>query len=276
MFTLFSNFYPPLVPDTLREIYWYLNFPQRILASLPGLTFAGLGVVLIVFAFIVYRKRQPWTLAALLLPLVFTFFAAALHKYPLNNRLLLFWTPSIIILMSLGIGAIDRLGRSKILAILCFGVVSFHPFVDALNTLLTPSDYPQVREALSSIRRQYQADDRLYVYYKAMPSMEYYGLRQGFTPEHLLEGVEARDNWSRYWQDIQRVRGYERVWFYFTHVFRWGDVDEERLYLMFLDQIGTRLKTHRWDGVSVYLYDLSIPERSDKSAQETDTVDNIE
>jgi hypothetical protein len=47
-----------------------------------------------------------------------------------------------------------------------------------------------------------------------------------------------------------------RVWVVFSHVWLAEGVDEQRLFLMKLDGMGTRLDAKRAAGASAYLYDL--------------------
>jgi len=43
----------------------------------------------------------------------------------------------------------------------------------------------------------------------------------------------------------------------FSHVATWHGVDEEKLFLSYLERIGTRKDTFNASGASVYLYDMS-------------------
>jgi len=72
-----------------------------------------------------------------------------------------------------------------------------------------------------------------------------------------------------YQEDLDKLRGQKRVWILFSHIWRTGGVDEEVLFLNYLDMIGSRLDSIQATGASAYLYDLSIrgPFRSSSAAR---------
>ena len=57
-------------------------------------------------------------------------------------------------------------------------------------------------------------------------------------------------------QELQQLSGHGRFWFIFSHVYNWAAVNEEILFLEYLDSQGTRLDGFRAKGAAAYLYDL--------------------
>jgi hypothetical protein len=93
------------------------------------------------------------------------------------------------------------------------------------------------------------------VYYSAERPLEYY-LSQFAADVPFAVGVNSRDNWMGYLEDLSRWRGKGRVWFLFSHVLKEEGVDEEKLFTQYLTSIGQRLDSFNRDGASAYLYDL--------------------
>jgi hypothetical protein len=65
-----------------------------------------------------------------------------------------------------------------------------------------------------------------------------------------------------YEKEIKKLQGKQLVWILFSHICIWEGVDEEKLFLMFLDKMGRCLKKftlrtfalQKNNKVSVYLY----------------------
>lgn len=57
--------------------------------------------------------------------------------------------------------------------------------------------------------------------------------------------------------DLGKLRGNKRVWILLSHVCTWKGVDEEKLFLSYLNKLGKKLYAYKSIGASVYLYDLS-------------------
>jgi hypothetical protein len=85
----------------------------------------------------------------------------------------------------------------------------------------------------------------------------YYGPRYGLAEGDYVLGTIARRDTSRYLEQLDDLGGNARVWVIFSHTTEKRGVDEERLFLDYLDQIGTRLDAVRSVEASAYLYDLS-------------------
>ena len=95
----------------------------------------------------------------------------------------------------------------------------------------------------------------------AQPAFDYYAATYGFGESDpgrtsVMRGIEARENWQAYFDEVDRLRGTGRVWMLFSHVFTWGSASEERVILFRLDQIGKRLEAFSRADASAYLYEI--------------------
>jgi hypothetical protein len=64
----------------------------------------------------------------------------------------------------------------------------------------------------------------------------------------------STEEWERYRNDLDRLRGHKRVWLIFSHAYLWK---ENRMIQSYLDSIGKRIDFFEAPGSFVYLYDLS-------------------
>jgi hypothetical protein len=228
-----------------------------------GLTFTGIATAATIWGAWVMLRERSEQLFLLTLPIVFALFASALHRYPFRGRLLLFAVPSIYLLISAGLAAVRR--KTWIVApglgMLLIVLLLFHPLKDAGLNFLRPRGVEEIRPVVEYVQRHRAEGDILYCYYDAQEALKYYIFEGRLRPIPLIEGIEGRQNWKKYRQDLDQLRGDPRVWILFSHVYRDGGVDEERYFLDYLDSMGTRVDGFQATGSSAYLYDLSAKER---------------
>ena len=77
-----------------------------------------------------------------------------------------------------------------------------------------------------------------------------------FHPDDVRPGIESRADPAGYLRDLKRMAGRPRVWIVFSHIANWGGVDEEKIFLDYLDRLGRRLGFYKTSGAGAYLYDL--------------------
>jgi len=255
----FTSLYPPFPITSTAHIKWYIEQPGIIFSNPAGFQYPGLAAVLFLIGCSPLFKKKPtyWLLAS---PLLITILAAFLQKYPIHDRLILFWTPVLFIFIASGIQIIRDKTSASAIWIAPVIVLLIKPLIFSLNPILSPSFYPEVRETLTTLTDQIQPNDRVYIYYKAEPSFWYYGSEKLKDHSHLTIGQSARNDWLDYLSDINSYQGESRVWFYFSHICKWRGVDEKQLFLKHLDNNGTRLQAIENDGAWLYLYDLTSHE----------------
>lgn len=249
--------FAPLVP---LQPEWYLNSFLAMFADPGGLPQTGLAALAFIIGLSAVGRRSLFKLGLLGLPIIIAVCAAALHKYPFAQRMILFLAP--LWLMLIGAGAAEVLaqtrGTLKVLGIALIALLLIQPVIEAGGILQAPLVRVEIRPAVDYIRTHDQPGDRLYVYYAARLPYLYYAARLNFDAEAIRIGNSRRD-WSGYFDEVDQQRGTGRVWFLFSDVAQNGGANEKRLFLYRLDQIGRRLEAFEAPGASAYLYDLSAP-----------------
>ncbi len=206
---------------------------------------------------VLFCKKMK-VLLVLMLPILFTIIAAELKKYPFEGRLLLFMTPCMVLIIADGINYIQRKAShgSPILGFTLVFLLLIEPVVLAGYHLIVPRAPEELRTVMEYTKKHYREGDMIYVYYASFNAYRFYAERFGFSNDYIV-GINARSDWARYEQDLLQFAGKERVWIMFSHVATWYGVDEEKLFLSYLDRRGSRRDTYRASGASVYLYDMS-------------------
>ena len=87
-------------------------------------------------------------------------------------------------------------------------------------------------------------------------------INYGFTDGDYAVGIDLNDNWDN-WNDcvndLKRLRSDKRVWMLFSHVYHYRGVNEEKLFLHYLDGMGVQHDSYKNDGVAAYLYEMAAP-----------------
>ncbi len=247
-------------PRTPLDIKWLGYVFLRVFKFPVGLSIYEL--LLAVLSFLIgciimfYKKRK--FLLILLLPILFTLIAAELKTYPFEGRLLLFITPSMVLIIAEGISYIQKKAArgSTILGFALVCLLLVQPVFLAGYHIIKPRAPEELRTAMKYINKHYKEGDVIYLYYASLNAFRYYADRFRFTDDYII-GIDARSDWTRYAWDLKQLKGNKRVWIMFSHVDTWHGVDEEKLFLSYLDRLGTRRDTFRASGASAYLYDMN-------------------
>jgi len=254
--------------------YAFMPFPPRSPADLKwfGLTFlrifrnpGGFPVYLIPVAGAFFilglirtagnKAREFWIL---ILPAAIALLASGFHKYPFDGRLMLFIMPALIILIAAGVEAIIIDGQFPAPAIgRALALIMIAPILAlASYRLIAPRQPEELRPVMQYLRSEYRTGDVIYLYYGAVNGYDYYSRQLDFHPPDPIRGVEARDQWDKYYAVLKALRPVPRAWIVFSHIANWGGVDEERIFLDYLDRLGRRLGSFKTSGASAYLYAL--------------------
>ena len=240
---------------------WYLDSFFGIFSNPVGLTLVGIaGAAAIIGARKLLAEHADRFLL-LVIPIGLALLASGLHLYPFQGRLLLFSVPSLILLIAAGLGTIQTETKDvlPLLGPLLLGLLFLQPLWTAARDFRQPRGVEESRPVIQYIEKHRSEGDILYAYYSAEYALDYYRQRGLIGPIDLIVGVESRENWRAYREDLDRLRGQKRVWVLFSHVWTNAGADEERLFVDHLDDIGERLDAVQAPGTSAYLYDLSVP-----------------
>ncbi len=248
--------FAPLPPTSSSDIKWMLDNYFAMFSDPAGLAVPGIGA----FAFLIgsasFFSRDKAKFLYMILPILLVLIASALHRYPFSGRLLLFLVPSLLLLVAEGVTRIaEGLENWSAPAYIAVAVLMFLPPLLS-GTPYNPGFADEIRPAMSHIKASYRQGDTIYVYYGAAMAFRYYQSQFSFASGDYLIGISSRNDWKWYEEDLQKLRGKSRVWVVFSHVWVANGVNEEKLFLLFLDAMGTRRDSFSAPGASVYLYDL--------------------
>ncbi len=252
----------PLPPTSLGEIKWFGYVFLRIFKFPIGLSIYELFLAVLSFiigCFVMFYKKKA-TVFILLLPILLTLIASGFRKYPFEGRLLLFITPSMVLIISEGIDFICRKTSqgSRFVGITLVSILLVYPICFAGYRVIKPRAPEELRPVMDYVNEHYEPGDVIYVYYASINAFKYYASRFNYT-DNYIPGIEARTNWANYYSDLKNLRGNRRVWIMLSHITKDYGTNEEELFVSYLDILGTQLDAFRAPGASTYLYNLEEP-----------------
>ena len=227
------------------------------------LGFSLIGIAFLAFLMgvlsLIHRERE--TFFVLFSPIIFVILASSLHLYPFIGRLLMFLVPSLLIFIAEGSYRIFQIVRkdSYVFIIVFLLLLLVPPTLNAAKSIIEPQVKEEIKQVLSFIKENKSNKDIIYIYYSAYPAFKFYKDTYGLSDNAYVIGVSARHDWKCYIRDLDKLRGKERVWFIFSHVYKNGGIDEKILFLYHLNHIGKQIVSFESQGASVYLYDLASP-----------------
>jgi 4-amino-4-deoxy-L-arabinose transferase-like glycosyltransferase len=251
----------PLPPTCLHDIKWFFYVFLRTFKFPGGFSVYELFLAVLCFILggIVMFKERKTILALLVFPIIVTLTASGLQRYPFEGRLLLFITPLLILIIAYGLYYLftKMYQGSRILSSALVCILLAQPVFQAGYHLVKPRAPEELRQSLDYIADNFQTGDTIYLYYASINAFEYYKKRYN-TFDNYITGIEARQNWTNYYKDLEKLQGNKRVWIVFSHIATTYGVDEEKLFVSYLDIIGKQLQSFHASGSAAYLYDLQV------------------
>jgi Dolichyl-phosphate-mannose-protein mannosyltransferase len=257
-----QNSFMPFPPRSLAHVRWFSEMFFRVFEDPVGFGFPAIAAMIFILGGVVLCSERKDIALMLGSPVVFVLLGSGLKTYPFRGRLLLFLVPAIFLVMAAGIRAfLEQHERfSFVLKLFVVGLLVLTPLQTAANHLFNkPYLREEIKPVLSYMQAHHQEHDLFYIYYSAMPAFQYYQDRYGFRETKYIEGIRSRDDWRRYLDDLDQLRGHRRVWVLLSHVYHSHDIDERTLILSHLDWIGHQLASVKAYGAEAYLYDLHEP-----------------
>ena len=257
-----ADAFVPLPPWSLRDATWPLRTLTAIFGRPGGLgyRFASAYALLAVYGVTTLWRADRHAALVLMAPLAAVVVAGAAQLYPIDGRLVLFLTPVFILSAASGAAAVAEqvaarwpvAGTALLLLVttpVLERIVRLHPVYH-----IQPAD--ALLEWLASQRRP---GDIVYVWYRAVPNVEWYGPRLGITPDDIRGGCWITEP-RRYLKELDRLRGHARVWVVFAGV----GMREVRMATDYANAIGvwkggiiSRSPVPLFPPMSVDLYDFS-------------------
>jgi uncharacterized membrane protein len=274
LFFYWRGAFAPFPPSSPSDVLWYASAFVNVLSYPMGPLFPGIAAIAAVLgAAKLHTGNYGWFLL-LLSPMAVTLMASWARCYPLENRLLLFMVPAIILLFAAGLETIHATTSKALplLSVLFVGFLLLYPCLRGVWHFVKPKGVEEIKPTIEYVEKHRSKGDIVYCYYAAAPALEYYTRRGLIGPVDEVIGVDSHQQWTAYQGDLDKLRGQKRVWILFSHIWQTGGVDEEVLFLNYLDMIGSRLDNIQATGASAYLYDLSTrgPSRSSSAARPED------
>jgi hypothetical protein len=185
--------------------------------------------------------RRRWQLALLLLSqFVFVLGAAALQKYPLDDRFLLFLVPSFLFLMAEGAAWIvallsdwNRAAAAFAAAIMIY-VVLWAPALAAYRNFRYVTRPWDIRPVMQHLRDHWQPGQAIYVSGGGR-APEYYAARYGLEHAEIVYQTTHRIvGWWKFKRQVTRILAKEPVWVVFAHL----ETPKDDRYVKFLYHTG--------------------------------------
>jgi len=273
---LWGGGFMPFPPRSARDFLWPIARFHQFLRHPAGLVFPTLGALAFIVGCISLGRRSPTRLGLLIAPLALVWLAAALGKYPIRGRTVLFLTPVAFSMIASGVAwALERssglLRIAVVAAVALLFAQAVRPGDSAFWQVVAPDarekPHPRAdpRPALVYMRDRAKPGDVIYIYRGSWPVFDYYAPRYGLgrgggSPYRHVYGTEGP---SAYRLDLPLLRGHRRVWVLLSRVWEWNQiVHEHEALLAAFDAVGDRLDSFVRPGVRLYLYDLSPKETS--------------
>ncbi len=267
----------PLPPRSLRDLFWFAQTFIQVVTVPVGLTFGGLAGLSFLLGVRHFLQRSVYEAGIIVCPCVAVLMLSGLRVYPCSGRAIVFLAPLVLLAITAGIDSLRRcperiaVWAGTGLALLLL----FHPAGMAAarlaertmykNTTFYNYKFEEIKPLMAHVRGHWQPGDLVYLYSDSRVAFKYYAKFYGFKQSDYVEGIQSalmNPAWGQVEADLQRLRGRPRVWVLFTHTWDLNGVDDQRLFLYFLDKMGRRvdsLKMPEGYDAAVYLYDLSEP-----------------
>lgn len=249
----------PFPPTSFADIKWFGYVFLRIFKFPVGLSIYELFLAVMSFFFgciMLFLKKRN-ILMLLFLPIILTLIASGLQKYPFEGRLLLFITPSMVLIIAAGIdfirGKVAQVSNILSISLTCLLLV--HPVLLAGYHLIKPRAPEELRPIMYYVNNQYQKGDIVYVYYASLNAFKYYSQISDYTYDYTT-GIESRSELVNYYKDLRKLKGNKRVWVILSHIATVHSVNEEKLFVSYLNILGSKLDEFKTSGASVYLYNM--------------------
>ena len=190
--------FPPL---SISDLNLLINQIAYIIDRFIGITYLAAICAIIGFS---VGVRTLWRtnkahFILLLVPILLTLIASALGYYSIITRLILFFMPSIILIIFIGLDHILHLKiRQRTLSKIHFSgsvllVIGFIATIILQIQILNPftpfrNDYSELRDGLDFIEKEIQPNEAVFAYYVASPVVRFYVQHRDkpYRFEHLI------------------------------------------------------------------------------------------
>ncbi|MGZ0654665.1 hypothetical protein ACWPKS_03570 [Coraliomargarita sp. W4R72] len=216
-----DSLFPIWFQANLASIYEMTFVNSRSLGSVDWQNYSwshtlGLAIITASCATCLLVRDKLRPLAMIFAVIILIHLAVSyLQLYPFGGRLLIYLLPFVILLI---VGASKLLADSKhqwlrVSPSVLILILIFQQLTVAFSTFIKPTNYADMRSALSYISANQNEGDLIAISYWSFPAFFYYSTTYGFSPESCR--IINRQNLSKDFVDA--YEGNARVWALFSH-----------------------------------------------------------
>ena len=260
--------YMPVPPWS--DLDWFIKTYQSFLNS--GLhthwTMSLTFIVLVLVGSLSLLVRQRSLAVMLIFPVPIALILSAFQRYPFMHRFLLFLLPFAMLLMAEGIrfiySMVSRWRRDLAGVLIAVPILlTLWLIVPVTSWYFTyPAMGADIKPVMQYVSENRHPEDIVYVYYGSAPAFDYYESFYGLDHGNVIVGFETLHRklaLRRFYEDVDALRGNERVWFIFSDIVDCGGCEGnmQQYFVDYLDGFGTVLDSSHAPGANGYLYDMN-------------------
>lgn len=214
------NYFAPFPIDSFKDAYWFYRTAMYTIDDPMGLVEPRPAAVLILVGTLALVRSKPAVALRLLSPLPLLVAASMLHKYPLNGRLLLFLTPTIALLLGVGVDWIARFARRGYAAV-WVALVVVAILLPGLPTTWRKAQAPrfrtELRPILEEVRSRWRPGDAIYSYGGWGAAHLYYAKQLDFPLDARIPRSDSTEHSFRMGpgdpnMNLTQAQAFDRVW----------------------------------------------------------------
>lgn len=265
MRTYWKKAFLPLNPFS-KDFYSFLFWATKQIYGLLGFGpfwFIPLLISLSAIGFIL-KYRNYTLLYFCLAPIIVHLLLSGLSLYPFSGRLILYLTPLIILIFSIGLYHLFEFTNKKILRLpylllILPVLIMFYPI-----HLNFPIKKEEIKNSLNYIEKNIKKDEAIYVYYGSYRAFDFYKETKIININNtIIVGKSHRNENYKYDHELLNLKG--KVWLLFSHVYPFRNDNEENYMIELLLSKGSNLlDVKKYKGSSVYYVDTKKPKPDKK------------
>ncbi len=194
-----SQAFMPLPPRSIDDLKWFPTAFFSMFRNPGGFVESGLGAALFLIGLFALARRDLAACAVLVLPMLLALLASGLGQFPFGERVILFLTPALMLLIAQGVEVVRRLTwrAAPIVTIALLGCLVFDPLFSQVVRFLKPRSFSGAREALSYLADHAQAGEGIYLYSDSISLFRYYAPRFGLEERATVLGIVRGEQLGR-------------------------------------------------------------------------------
>jgi hypothetical protein len=282
-----GDFMPPPWRD-LGALLWLPGKIFELLAyAVAGLdpdssiefVFVGIFAALMLIGVPHLMRQEPKLAVLLSVPLIAGVCASALYILPLASRVALYVAPTLLIAAVAGIDFMHARSHGILRQGIATAALALALTASVGFLLLRPPPHrrEEARPVLREMSSRWKPSDEIYALDGARLAMEYYGSRFGLSS--WIQGDRHDGDFVAHLREVDALRGNERAWLFYTHP-RFCEKEVTRGYLetigVEIDRIEDPYGNLGTGEAAAFLYNLSDPERLERSSPEAFSIDAVE